>query len=511
MAASVALQAAEAAYLAAREVLDRREVAVAAGSAAPDVAGAVEAAGRALAAVDVAGLSGDDRRAWESMRRFLEQEAAGPPAAGDREAGAEKATELERQFAAVASAVRVAGETLTRLEVVARLATQPEGRRELFLALEPVWRAVDGDGSAASPYRRLITRSAQRWAGGHSPITANANALGVTEATIEAWCLAILDAWRQAVMLPAARAGRRPVEPWDWWWTAGEAERLVDAAIPLEALRPLNDAYLASLGAGVAELGIRYDLHPRPDRPPLPVAFTTFGSRPREGPDGTWAAAEPWVFASSTRGGLGELVELVHESGHALHVAAVRTRPAFADWPDSDALSEAIGDLIGLDPWEPAWQRRWLGSGGSEASEAAALIGRYASVALDAAWALFEIRLHAEPDRPPNQVWTEITSHWLGIAPHPEWSWWAVRGQLVQEPGYMANYAVGAVLAADLRAAIRAARGSWLEGDEGWYPWVSERLLRFGLERPSGEVVAGLLGRAPSPDAVCAEIARIGG
>ena len=59
----------------------------------------------------------------------------------------------------------------------------------------------------------------------------------------------------------------------------------------------------------------------------------------------------------------------------------------------------------------------------------------HAGTALDAAWALFEMRMLADPDRRPNDAWTEITSRHLGIAPHPEWSWWAIRGQLVQEPG----------------------------------------------------------------------------
>jgi hypothetical protein len=125
---------------------------------------------------------------------------------------------------------------------------------------------------------------------------------------------------------------------------------------------------------------------------------------------------------------------------------------------------------------------------------------------MDAAWALFEIRLHADPSLRPNDVWTDLTGTFLGIVPHPEWSWWAFRGQLVEAPGYMANYPIGAILAADLRAAIRAARGDWIDGDPGWYAWVSERLLRFGLERPSGEVTRELLGRAPSPDALLAEI-----
>ena len=49
-----------------------------------------------------------------------------------------------------------------------------------------------------------------------------------------------------------------------------------------------------------------------------------------------------------------------------------------------------------------------------------------------------------------------------------------MRGQLFQEPGYMVNYALGAIIAADLRAAIRAERGDWTTGDPGWYAWVSE-------------------------------------
>ena len=73
----------------------------------------------------------------------------------------------------------------------------------------------------------------------------------------------------------------------------------------------------------------------------------------------------------------------------------------------------------------------------------------------------------------------------------------------------MANYAIGAVLTAAMRARIRDARGDWLARDDpGWYPWVREHLLRFGLERRSGDVVRDLLGGSPTPDALVAEIRR---
>ena len=162
---------------------------------------------------------------------------------------------------------------------------------------------------------------------------------------------------------------------------------------------------------------------------------------------------------------------------------------------------------MALDTAEPAWQRRWL-PGGASVAGSVAIRGRYAEIALDAAWALLEIRLHAAPERRANDVWTEITSTWLGIEPHPELSWWAMRGQLVEAPGYMANYAIGAVIAEDLRAAIRAERGDWTDGDPGWYPWVREHVYRFGLERPTRDVLHGVLGRPPNADALLRKVSR---
>ena len=105
-------------------------------------------------------------------------------------------------------------------------------------------------------------------------------------------------------------------------------------------------------------------------------------------------------------------------------------------------------------------------------------------------------------------MWTDLTSTYLGIEPHPELSWWAMRGQLVQEPGYMVNYALAAIIAADLRAAIRAARGDWSTGDPGWYEWVSARIYRWGLERSGRDVLVDVLGRTPTADALAAEIGR---
>ena len=72
----------------------------------------------------------------------------------------------------------------------------------------------------------------------------------------------------------------------------------------------------------------------------------------------------------------------------------------------------------------------------------------------------------------------------------------------------MVNYALAAIIAADLRAAIRAERGDWSTGDPGWYAWVSERLFRFGASKSSGDVLGEVLGRGPSADALIRDLSR---
>ena len=81
-------------------------------------------------------------------------------------------------------------------------------------------------------------------------------------------------------------------------------------------MRPLNDAHLAALGADPERLGIGYDIFPRAGRAAVPVAFTIDRGMDPDGAGG-WRARPPWVFATYEAGGLGNLVELLHESGHA--------------------------------------------------------------------------------------------------------------------------------------------------------------------------------------------------
>jgi Zn-dependent M32 family carboxypeptidase len=84
-----------------------------------------------------------------------------------------------------------------------------------------------------------------------------------------------------------------------------------------------------------------------------------------------------------------------------------------------------------------------------------------------------------------------------------------MRGQLIDGPGYLINYAMGAFIVADLRARIRERRGPAAWHDRDMYRWLSERLYRFGLERPSRTVLEDLLGRPLRPDALLEDLGRI--
>jgi hypothetical protein len=129
---------------------------------------------------------------------------------------------------------------------------------------------------------------------------------------------------------------------------------------------------------------------------------------------------------------------------------------------------------------------------------------------MDVAWALFEIRVQRDPEADPNLVWTALTRDYLRIRPHPELSWWAMRGQLVDAPGYMMNYAAGAMLIAAIRERTRKLHGPFSSGDSTWYGWITPRLFRFGLEKPSKQVIEDFLEGPVSPAAILADMRRIG-
>ncbi len=525
------LGAAESLYGGLRDLRDRIDVATAAGRTESDGTPLGALAVRhdslraqlsiRLQAVDSAALRGDDARALGIMRRTLARDL-GPVAPGGSAAGASGViasagtgaggppdcaydapaiaalpngldslrARLYACYGWAQSHVVAGADTLDRLTIFDALAqTEDAGRRrELFLALEPVWRSVNADGGPSSPYRRLIALEVKARGSGELPAAGQARASGLPPDSLERWLVVVLQAWRDA-------APDSLIEPWDWYYETGRTSRVLGPRIPRDRLTALNEEVWRSLGADVSRIGVRYDLSPREGK--TPVAFTTFGGR---------QPIQPWVFATYRTGGLDNLNELLHETGHAIHIAAIRTRPAFRDWPDSDPFIEAVADFAALDVYEPAWQQRWLGD---SVPLADGLRGRYGGIVLDVAWALFEARMLRDPTADPDQVWTALTRDYLRIRPHPELSWWAMRGQLVEAPGYMMNYAAGAMLIAAVRARTRALHGPFTTGDSTWYAWIAPRLYRFGLERPTREVIEEYLGGPVTPAALLEDMRRM--
>jgi len=461
-----------------------------------------------LAKLPTEGLSENDAKAVAAMRKqfaALSETVSAPFSPGGK---CHEASRKDLDYAALRTAllgcftenannVMFEGEKINRQTVLDLLheIDEPARRKAVFLALSPLWHAINGGNEPDSPYRRMIALASADAAKHGSEVDNAARDAGVNTAGVERWLEQILDAWRQA-------NPDQPVEPWSFSYSGAEADRLLAKSIPRESLQPLNQRFYQDLGLDLRESGTLYDLDTRPGKAPL--AYTDFVIHGRM-IEGAWQSTIARVSAPYARGGLFVLNELVHENGHVVNLTAIRNRPAFVDWP-GDLFVEAFADVPGWSTYEPAWQQRYLGKATSEQVSLRAL---YSVVVLDVAWSLFELRMLRAPATDPNLLWSEITSHYLHIAPHPELSWWMMREQLVDIPGYMVNYGLGAILTAEMRQHIRQALGPFDTGDPRWYPWLQEHLLRYGSERDSRQLMEDFLGRPVSPQALLDQIHRL--
>ena len=224
---------------------------------------AIDVAVAGLAKVETDDLDDEDVRAVASMRETLGLLDSDDPLVtlavdpsgdtNDERSAAEVLADdglpalLLRSAAAytrAADAVDLDGTTVDRSEILERLATEPEpgARRRMFVALEPVWRAVDGDGGPGSPYRVALRASADAWRRDGSPVDANACSLGVDPADVEPWLRAILGAWRDAAV-------RERHEPWDQRYRTGTFARAFDDELStVDELLRIDHAYYAALG-----------------------------------------------------------------------------------------------------------------------------------------------------------------------------------------------------------------------------------------------------------------------
>jgi len=460
-----------------------------------------------LDGLPVGGLSSRDAQAVAAMKRQMQAFSGGgalfSPKAQCKDAPRKDLAYHELKSALVACFVEIGnslpfeGGKINRVSALDLLheTSDPARRKAVFLAFLPLWRALNGNDEPDSPYRRMIAGAVADAVKNGSEIDNVARDAGIDTAEVERWLVRILEAWRDA-------SDATPIEPWDFRYQTGEADRLLGGYVPRASLQAINQRYYSDLGADLAQLGTLYDLNPRPNKAAL--AYTEFVTHGRL-VDGQWRPTVARVSAPYERGGLFVLNELVHENGHVANITAIRNRPAFVDWP-SDLFAEAFADVPAWSTYEPAWQRRYLGH---DAPEQVSLRALYSVVVLDVAWSLFEVRMFRDPGTDPNALWTDITSRYLHIVPHPEYSWWAMRVQLADLPGYMSNYGFGAILTAEMRQRIAQGLGRFDTGDPRWYGWLSERLLRFGSERDTRTLLQDFLGHPVSPQPLLEQIQRL--
>jgi hypothetical protein len=460
-----------------------------------------------LGHLGAAGLSATDRRALILMREAIAESTPTPESltptghcadAQRRDLALRAAQQaLYACFTELGNRLAFENSMLTRVDALELLASLPDqARREaLFRTFEPLWHALNGDDEPDSPYRRMLRQAAQQLKGSHSPVEQAARTVGVAAPELEDWLVRILEAWRQA-------SDTTELEPWDYRFQAEAGVRALSEQIPVAGMQALAQRYYLDLGLDLSGAHVIYDLEPRAGKAPL--AYTDYVTR-GQWRAGVWQPTIVRVSASYTHGGLAELNELVHENGHVAHMLALRTRPAFMDLGDA-VFYEAFADVPSWSVYEPAWQRRYLGR---EARERDSLRALYANVMLDVAWALFDVRMLRDPNTDPNRLWTDITARYLHIRPHPELSWWAVRVQLVDAPGYMVNYGLGSVITADLRRRIAHQLGPFDAGESRWYAWLGAHLLASGEQYPTPRLLRRFLGRRVSPDALLDELRRV--
>ena len=293
-------------------------------------------------------------------------------------------------------------------------------RRRLFLALEPLWRAVDGDGGGASPYRALIRESRARVVRRplpHRRQRARARARGGRGRG-----LGVGDPRRLARRRGGAgRAPRRAADRALGLVVAGRRGRSrAGARRSRSTARRRQPRVHAALGADVEALGIRFDVDAAPGRPPLPVAFTTFGG----------AAASPTPTARGDPGRADGVRATTRRRPGRPQRARPRDRPRDPHRRDPDpARRSPTGrtptrsprpspSVVALDAGEPAWHARWI-AGAAAIPDASSIRCATRRSRSTPRGPCSRSGCSPDPTRRPNDVWTEITSELAGRRPAP--------------------------------------------------------------------------------------------
>ena len=352
-------------------------------------------------------------------------------------------------------------------------------RRRLFVALEPLWRTVDGDGGGASPYRRLLRPSAERWR--RARLADRGERRRARPARPDRSRRSLHGDPRD---LAGASSAPSALEPWDYWYAIGAAARRprCRGSRPRPSARPRP-----SLPGGARRRPGRARDRVRRRCPVRAVRRSPSRSRSRWAP-GLAASRRRDLDASAAMG-----LRDVRGRAASATSPSCSTRAAMpSTWPRSGRGPASSNSRWrhrlprGRPPTSSAGTStsppgRRTGWGRPPTPRDAARSTDTARSMLDICWALFEIELHRHPERRPNDVWAEITRRRARRRP-------ASRVVLVGHP-WPAHRQAG--LPGQLRAvgdhrgrgpredpASSAGRGS--TGDPGWYRFIAEALFAPG-------------------------------
>src|SRR5262249_44820841 len=209
-------------------------------------------------------------------------------------------------FDEIGNNLQFEGKHLTRVGALGLLSTLDNRKRRkiLFLSFQPLWTAINDRNEIQSPYRRVLKHAAAKARKEGYSFEAAARTLGIKPSEVEHWLEQVLDAWRQV-------SGDQMIEPWDYHYVNGQADRMLSSAIPRDSLLPIAERYYRDLGVDLKELGALYDLDPRAGKAPLAyMNFVTLGRQT----DTAWRPTVVRISANYSRGGVSELNEFIHEN-----------------------------------------------------------------------------------------------------------------------------------------------------------------------------------------------------
>ena len=363
-------------------------------------------------------------------------------------------------------------------------------------------RSTATSGPTASPYRALHPRVTSPLGGRRLPDRRQrARRSGSRPATSSGGPTATLDAWRDAVDEPG-RAARRAADRAVGLVVAGRRGRA--RARRRAPARPRASTSTAASTPRSAPTSTRWASAFDTDAAAGPAA------RPGRVHDVRRAAAPPrrrhLVDRARRRcsrryvdGGLGDLSGARPRDRardpHRGDPDAARRSPTGRTPTRSPRRSRSSS---ALDVAEPAWQRRWIPRRRRLPDATVAPLPLRRGGARRRVGPVRDPAPRRPGPRPRTTSGPRSPSTYLGIAPHPEWSWWAMRGQLVQEPGYMANYAVG-----------RGARGGPAGGDPRRRAATGSTATRAGTRGSrSASTGSGRSGRRATSCATCSGAPR---